>query len=364
MYLAIAENMKSIEKQATTKAEVTTLLVSRMGALLEGLDIQGIEERYRLDRDLVADIAVKVRVGRMRKTLIIEVRTLGEPRLAREAISRLRELTRNARGVHPVFAARYVSERSRDLCREEGVGYMDLVGNVHLRFGSVLVDRVSPSADVHERRGAKQLFAPKATRVVRALLTSWEEPARITALARRCAMSPGGVHWVVRLLEDRGFVERDDTKRVVLSRPGELLDAWASTWSIERFDMVSYFSLEKTPEAIMGSVARLGEGRGLGYALTMMAGASLVAPFVRFGDVWVYVSGHESDWVDGLDLRPVEAGGNIVLVRPHDEGVFMDLQEVRSMKVVSNVQLYVDLYNYPARGREQAEFLREHAIGF
>jgi hypothetical protein len=31
---------------------------------------------------------------------------------------------------------------------------------------------------------------------------------------------------------------------------------------------------------------------------------------------------------------------------------------------VSNVQLYVDLYNYPARGREQADFLRERKIGF
>jgi hypothetical protein len=40
------------------------------------------------------------------------------------------------------------------------------------------------------------------------------------------------------------------------------------------------------------------------------------------------------------------------------------LQVVEGVKVVSDVQLYVDLYNYPARGREQADFLRERKMGF
>jgi len=32
--------------------------------------------------------------------------------------------------------------------------------------------------------------------------------------------------------------------------------------------------------------------------------------------------------------------------------------------VVGDVQLYLDLYQYPARGREQAEFLRERRLKF
>lgn len=177
-------------------------------------------------------------------------------------------------------------------------------------------------------------------------------------------MTPGGVYQVVRLLEDKGYIERDSTKRVRLVKPGELLDAWAGLWSIQRNTIATYFSLERTPGAIMESVARVG-GRGKrDYAFTMMAGAYLVAPFVRFVDVWFYITGDTAWWVRELDLRPVEAGGNVHLVIPYDEGVLMDRHEVEGAWVVSDVQLYVDLYNYPARGREQAQFLREKRIRF
>ena len=177
-------------------------------------------------------------------------------------------------------------------------------------------------------------------------------------------MSPAGAYWVVRLLEDMGFVERDPSKRAVLVKPKELLDAWASSWSMDKNTTTSYFSFERTPEALMKKVAAVSKQKGLSYAFTLMAGASFVAPFVRFQDVWLYFDGEEDDWTEALDLKPVDGGGNIVLVRPYDEGVFAGLQVVEGVKVVSDVQLYVDLYNYPARGREQADFLRERKMGF
>jgi len=57
-------------------------------------------------------------------------------------------------------------------------------------------------------------------------------------------------------------------------------------------------------------------------------------------------------------------GGNVFLVEPYDEAVFYKVQQRKGVWVVSNVQLYVDLYNYPARGREAAEHLRKAVIGF
>jgi hypothetical protein len=182
---------------------------------------------------------------------------------------------------------------------------------------------------------------------------------RITDLADKCSMTPGGVHQVVRLLEDKGYVERDGERRVVLTRPGELLDAWASSWSMDRNRATAYFAFGATPEVLMERVAALGGREGLPYAFTLHAGASIVAPYVRFETVHVYIGGIDGPWVEGLGLRPVEGGGNVLLLRPYDEGVFMDVHEVGGKKVVSDVQLYVDLYNHPARGREQAEFLRQ-----
>jgi hypothetical protein len=53
----------------------------------------------------------------------------------------------------------------------------------------------------------------------------------------------------------------------------------------------------------------------------------------------------------------------------YDEGVFYQTQKIstpfgKKIPVVSNIQLYMDLFNNPARGAEQAEHLRELKLGF
>jgi len=53
----------------------------------------------------------------------------------------------------------------------------------------------------------------------------------------------------------------------------------------------------------------------------------------------------------------VETGGNVSIVLPYDEGVFYGVSQVGGVKIVSKVQLYVDLFNYPARGEEAAEMM-------
>lgn len=356
--------MQSIERMPKTEQETVAQLLANFPRLLEGLNIVKIEKQYRVSESYRVDLLIEVRLGKLRRKLIVEVKTLGEPRLALQAIAQLREAVKHVKSSYPVFAARYVTEATRRLCKAENVGYVDLLGNVYLRFETVLVDRVAQASAKLERRGVKQLLAPKATRVLRALLVAPEEPARISDLAQRCSMSPAGVYWVVRLLEAKGYVERDAARKVVVVKPKELLDTWASAWTMQKNTWTSYFSFEKTPETLIKKVAELGARKNLRYAFTLMAGASLVAPFVRYEDVWLYVAGDEAPWAKGLDLKPVDGGGNLFLVKPYDEGVFMDLQDFEGVKVVSNIQLYVDLYNYAARGREQAEFLRDRKLRY
>jgi hypothetical protein len=80
--------------------------------------------------------------------------------------------------------------------------------------------------------------------------------------------------------------------------------------------------------------------------------------------MYISNSGDLSKWIPLLDLRPVESGSNVSIYIPYDEGVFYNVQEANGIKIVGNIQLYLDLYNYPARGREQAEFLRREEIKF
>jgi len=356
--------MTTQEKPPRSVGETLSRLLTNLPTLLDGFEILSIEEQRRISGSTKLDALVEIRLGRTRKRLVLEVKSIGEPRAAMKAIVRLKQCSSAIPDSYPVFAAPYISQSARRLCKLENVGYIDLAGSLYLRFGSVLVDRSAESPFKGEPRGVKQLLAPKATRVLRALLMAPKEPARITDLAASCEMSPAGVYWVVRLLEDEGYVQRDLQRRVILVRPKELLDMWAGAWNLRKNSFSMFFSLAKPPEKLVKNIAEFGIREKIDHAFTLMAGASLVAPFVRYETVWLYVAGDEEPWAKGLDLRLVEGQGNVVLVRPYDRGVFQGLQVVEGVRIVSDIQLYVDLYNYAARGREQAEFLRERKIGF
>jgi len=68
-------------------------------------------------------------------------------------------------------------------------------------------------------------------------------------------------------------------------------------------------------------------------------------------------------------LHPLQARcrshrGNVHLLRPYDEGVFYRSRTIQGLVVVGDIQLYLDLYSDPARGRERAQRLREKEICF
>jgi hypothetical protein len=120
---------------------------------------------------------------------------------------------------------------------------------------------------------------------------------------------------------------------------------------------LDYFTFEKEVDQFVHKVVDL----DLKYALSGLAAAWLVAPYVRPVDVHLYVQSENValEIAKKLEVNPIPRGGNVKFVLPYDEGVFYGMREVRGAKVVSNVQLHVDLFNFPARGEEAASQLLE-----
>ena len=120
---------------------------------------------------------------------------------------------------------------------------------------------------------------------------------------------------------------------------------------------MDYFTFEKEVDQFVHKVVDL----DFKYALSGLAAAWLVAPYVRPVDVHLYVQSENValEIAEKLEVNPIPRGGNVKFVLPYDEGVFYGMREVRGAKVVSNVQLYVDLFNFPARGEEAASRLLE-----
>src|SRR5262245_24031192 len=177
------------------------------------------------------DLLVRFRMGSEAKTLICEARPVGQPRYIREMLTRLRGLREQVPGAYPITVAPYISPQSAALVRQNGCGYLDLSGNCYLAFDNVLIEKEGKPNVRPSNRPLKTLFAPRATRIVRALLQDRDRSWRLEELGRAAQVSLGHAHNVVKRLEDLEWVERSAAGRFRLQKPGELLEAWRDEYS-------------------------------------------------------------------------------------------------------------------------------------
>jgi hypothetical protein len=313
----------------------------------------------------VPDLAVKFRLGEQEHQLVVEVVSLGQPRQIRAAVTRLEEIRREWPAAYPMAASVYIGPQSARILRGHGLGYVDLSGNCYLAFEHVLIEKEGKRNVRPSTRPLRSLFAPRATRVVRVLLTDPGRAWRLEELAKAAEVSLGHSHNVVRRLEDVAWVERDAQQRIHLAKPADLLESWCEAYTYRDNEITSYVVPERVTRKFMGEVARAASADGRRYAFTLNAGVSLVAPHVRLPVVHCYVEGDPAPVAAALGVRPgPEAEAVLHLLTPYDPGVFHGLLEKGGLEVVSLPQLYADLMGYERRGREQAEHLRRDTMGF
>ena len=262
------------------------------------------------------------------------------------------------------MASSFLSEKSREICRQLNVGYIDLFGNIYIDLPYLHIDKQSKETIPTEKKKQKQLFSPIATRIIRTLLLEPNNEWTIKSLSEKTQVSLGYTHRVIEKLTNELFLDRNKDYKLMLKDKSRLLDTWRNAYFFENNSIKSFYTFEKNKDTIFKKIAESANLIESRYAFTLHSGASFIAPFVRYTDIHMYVESEIDQWIKKLDLRPVESGANIFLILPYDEGVFQGLQTINGKKVVSNIQLYLDLYNYPKRGREQADFLRDRKIKF
>lgn len=310
-----------------------------------------------------ADLLIKFRLGTEERMLVVEVSSLGQPRQIRASVTRLQDFRREVPTAYPVAAAVYIGPQSARILKSHNLGYIDLSGNCHIVFDSVLIEKEGKRNVRPSSRPLRSLFAPRATRVVRVLLAEPGRPWRLEELARAAEVSLGHSHNVVRRLEDLRWVERDEAQRIHLAKPADLLESWCESYTYRENEIASYFVPERISRRLMADVVRAAEGRR--YAFTLHAGLSLVAPHSRVPAIHCYIEGDLAPVVAALGLRPAaEAEGSLHLLTPYDPGVFYGALEKAGLKLVSLPQLYADLRHHERRGAEQAEHLRREAMGY
>ena len=345
-------------------AEIRRQVAQRLRELLP--KAKGWEEVADLKVGVqAADFVVKFRLGDQEHVMVVEVTSLGQPRQIRAAVTRLAEIRRELPAAYPVAAAVYIGPQSARILKNNGFGYVDLSGNCALAFDNVLIEKEGKRNVRPSSRPLRSLFAPRATRVVRALLAEPGRAWRLEELAKAAQVSLGHSHNVVKRLADLAWVEHDDRQRIRLGKPADLLESWCDSYTYRANELASYVAPERITRKFMGEVARVAAAHGRRYAFTLNAGVSLVAPHLRAPLVHCYLEGDPAPVAAALGLRSAaEADAALHFLAPYDPGVFHGVLEKGGLKVVCLPQLYADLAHYERRGREQAEHLRREAMGY
>ncbi len=199
------------------------------------------------------------------------------------------------------------------------------------------------------------LYFGKAVDVNRVLLVHYPEKLNLRKLANEASVSLGQAFNVSKaLINERMALRESNRSELKLMAPSELLERLAKVNNfLSNTKFIEYYTQE---EDISKFLEKLKGLHAPEYAITGLSGAMLVAPFVRPTNIHIYVK-KENDakmLADILNLLPVESNGNVKFAIAKSNGIFYGAREINGVKVVSNIQLYVDLVNYPARGEEAA----------
>jgi hypothetical protein len=314
-----------------------------------------------IQMDLIVQAEIK---DRKTYFLIFEIISMGQPRYVRMAVNQLQTIKASGREYYGVLGASYVSEESKQICLDAGIGFLDLSGNCFFQFDNVYIDIKGNPNPYPNRRPLKALFSQKSTRAIRVLLCHSNKVWTVKDLSIESSISIGHASNIKKRLLEYEYIDEVKAQRGVsfkLKNPETLLKKWAEMYTYKMNRAKNYYSLDSVKD-IEEKIARYCDLNNIQYAFTLTSGSALVSPALRYNVVFVYILNSIETLAHSLNLKIVSTGSNVNLLEPYDAGVLYGAQEINGEKVVSDIQLYLDLQSYSGRGDEAAKSLFDNRL--
>ena len=321
------------------------------------------------DKQIDAYLALEV-LGQPAR-LLIEVKTYAYPRDLRSAARRIAQYTELDEGPSPtpMIVADTISPGGRDLLRDEGISYWDRSGSLYLKLPWALyyVDRPPRHP---APRTLRSIYRGSAAQVLHTLLMDPVHAWHVQELAAYAGVSVSRVHEVLSQLEQHLWVEkrgRGPAAVRVLVDPGALLDSWAEVHALRDYSFRLFHGWSQSSAALRSALTMALDRHSIPYALTLTSGAELVAPFATGNErLTLLVQEHPAleQATEIAGLSPVDDGENVALLVTRGQAPFLFRQEIDGLQVASTVQLYLDLWASPRRGKEQARHLRTERLPY
>ncbi|MHC5081252.1 MAG: hypothetical protein ACYTHN_19775, partial [Planctomycetota bacterium] len=254
----------------------------------------------------------------------------------------------------------------RKSLRESGVGFLDASGNAFLKSKGLLLFTENDKNPFRPVKRKPPLFSDKSALVLKKLLEDRQRSWKVRELAEDSGASLGMTSRVLNALKEAGYSSSAAGGGFRLIRVEDLLSEWVDFYRFDRKNLSrGFFFPAPTPAEVLSSFHKASKKKNLGpYAFTLHAAGRIIDPFVEGVDVnHVFVSGDIALWAAKLDL--IEAGKpNLVLVQPYyKSAAFADARKGKGgVAYVSELQLFLDFFHFPLRGREAAEHLFERHL--
>ena len=284
--------------------------------------------------------------------LAIGARRQLDPRLVAEVAGALKTAAADAF----VVIAPFLGPRTRERLADEGLGYVDLVGNMRLVLDRPTVfisSRGEDSSPWAEPRTSRSLHAAKASRLIRALVDGeGRAPLGVRQLAALAGTDPGYVSRLLDLFHREELIERVARGPVVAVHAARLIRRWAEDY---QFSDAHRFVAVAHAHGVPGALAALRDA-GVPHALTARAGAAALMGTALPGVVAAYVDNPERVAAE-IGAEPADSGANLLLIDPFDTFVFDGTWEASGLRYAARAQIIADLLGSPAPAPAQAASL-------
>jgi hypothetical protein len=254
-----------------------------------------------------------------------------------------------------LFSADWLSERTRELLRERGAGYIDRTGNVEIQLSrpGLVIRTVGSERDPDPKpTKAPSLRGPRAWALLRTLIEV-APPYTAGDLSRCLDVDNGYVSRVLQVLAEELVIERAPRGPVTSSEWQPLVRMVTSTYSLLDASTTSTWVAAAGPSQLVNDLAKLRIGR---WAVTGSYVASAISPVAAPEMAVVYTDDPER-LAKAARLLPAKVGANVVLAQPYDPIVFERCQVTDGVRMVSVAQAAIDCLTGPGRMPAEGEAL-------
>jgi len=183
--------------------------------------------------------------------------------------------------------------------------------------------------------------------------------------AKETEVSLGLVQRVFGILVLKGFLQTEGirtAKKFFFRKSKLLLESWLEYYSItKKCKMRTYLSSFSEKAELLDALKKSKLDQHVALALHSAAEAhGCKNTNLNTLELYMLDSAIRSKLENVLQLEPQERGYEVLLIEPYYESLLnLDRSSGKGIKICPALLTFLDLYHFPLRGREQAEFMAE-----